>query len=196
VSDAESLAACIRERFPRVERRRCEENRCRLDCMGINHLVILKGEALSSCLRPRRGPQQTKAADFVVFGEFAHRLILALVEMKGKDVDASEAVEQLRNSAEDVRQVLSTCGVPADAVEPIPLVLARSWPRPAHAVITKKGNRVAFSGKRYSVIPGKCGVRLTDVAARLQQRSGAACHTPLSTFGMMNRKRSSVIHFS
>ncbi|MGH7381530.1 MAG: hypothetical protein ACREKR_04780 [Candidatus Methylomirabilales bacterium] len=92
-------------------------------------------------------------------------MIVAAVELKGKDTDASEIAEKLRNGTLAVSDVLVKIG--EDGVQPefYPMVLSKGW-RSTHEVVAIKKVKVIAWGQSYDIIRGRCGESLLEIIRR------------------------------
>jgi hypothetical protein len=134
----------------------CSERSCKLKLVGLGNYVVLKGEKM-------RG--DCKICDCLIFTENADGLI-GLVELKSKNANATEIEEKLTNGLEIASRLLEKCGIKYVNVDFYLIVLSKNWRSSEYQVI--KSRKVQFRGKRYDIIPRKCGLSFLDLISRLR----------------------------
>ncbi len=133
----------------------CREGRtCRLAPDGLGTHVILKGEDLN---RPGR------ICDCVIFTADGE-LIVALVELKGKNPSASDAEEQLQNGADFALQALQDCGWPYHKCTFHHIVLHSGIHISAHRVLSNK--KITVRGQGYRIMIARCGQSFAAIMAQ------------------------------
>lgn len=135
--------------------RRCAQRNCRLVLDGLGNHVVLKGEFIC---------KDRKICDCIIFVQNRH-VIIAIAELKSRVAHSVEILEKLRNGSEIALDILEHCSQAHVEFEFYHIVLAKSWSTSEYRVITNRKIRVR--GKKYSIIPKRCGCSLSDLISRL-----------------------------
>jgi len=139
-----------------VLRERCSEKGCELRLHGLGDLVILNGDGLC---------QDRKMCDCIIFSE-SDDLIVGIVELKGRTVHASEVIDKLTNASEIAAGILESASRGRLSFQVYHLVLAKRWSTSEYEVLRHR--RITVRGRRYHVIPKRCGISFSEVIASLQ----------------------------
>jgi hypothetical protein len=135
---------------------RCSEKGCRLRLDGLNNYVVLKGERI--CL-------DRKICDCIIFTENDY-IIIGIVELKGKTEHSSEIIEKLTNGSLTALDILERCSDDRVKFEFYHLVLCKSWHPSEYRVIVSR--KIIVRGKKYDIIPKRCGVSFFAVISSLR----------------------------
>lgn len=146
----------IKAKFPHARLAGCKESGCELRLRSLKNHIVLKGEKLC---------QGRRMSDCVIFVEGVC-LIIGIVELKSKTIHATEVLEKLTNTSDVALNVLGQCRPAASAQVFYHLVLAKRWRTSEYKVITRR--RVMVSGKKYHVIPARCGTSFSAVISKLR----------------------------
>ncbi|MCX5637423.1 MAG: hypothetical protein NTX52_06990 [Planctomycetota bacterium] len=127
--------------------------------MRLNHLanrVVLRGESICG---------DRKICDYLVFVADGN-IVIGVVELKGKTVHASEAIEKLANGTEIALQMFDQCTNNRPKFQIYPLVLAKSWDTSQYEVLTSRTFTVR--GVKCRILPKRCGVSFSEVISSLR----------------------------
>jgi len=131
---------------------RCAEQHCELRLDGLSNYVVLKGEQVC----PDR-----RMCDCIIFVATESGVTIGIVELKSKTAHASEVIEKLTNASESALEILDGCGVRTAKPEFWHLVLSKRWDASEYRVITNR--KIIVGGKKYPVIPKRCGTCFSAV---------------------------------
>ncbi|MFN3384145.1 MAG: hypothetical protein ACK401_04550 [Archaeoglobaceae archaeon] len=118
---------------------------------GLKEYIILKGEEIC---------EGRKACDCIVYSSIDDKLIVAVVELKSKDVHASEIREKLENCLNETSRILEECCHHAKAEFHL-LVLHKGMSRPEYNMITSK--EIEFKGEEHPILLEKCGSSFSEI---------------------------------
>jgi hypothetical protein len=135
---------------------RCYEMGCRLKLNGLNNYVILKGEKM--CI-------DRKICDCIIF-TIEDYIIVGIVELKSKTVHASEILEKLTNGLKIALDILKECNDNCILYEFYPIVLHKGINSSEYKIIVR--NRIILKGKKYNIIPKKCGTSFSALISSLK----------------------------
>jgi hypothetical protein len=154
---------CIKNDFAETIINHCKERKCKLKLVDLNNYVILKGEKVCEKIC-----SECKICDCLLFIVDTD-ILIGLVELKSKNANASEIEEKLTNGLEIASSILEKCCIEHEYVnfDFYLIVLAKSWP---HAIELRKikNTRVRFRGKKYDILPKKCGLSFTELVSSLK----------------------------
>lgn len=128
---------------------RCRDQGCRIGCAKLPRHAILKGEILVAD-RPM--------CDCVIVID-SSPVVVALVELRSRSVDATKVVKKLQNATAVATQIMARIGLTDYVLAH--MVLARGWRTSEYRVLTS--NSVAHLGRHYHILPRRCGCELNDV---------------------------------
>lgn len=151
-----SFIDCVKNDFSNAVISNCQEGRCKLNLDGLNNYVLLKGEIICT---------DRKICDCIIFTK-DNLIIIGTIELKSKDIHASEIVEKLTNGSEIALDIINKCKVDYMKFEFYPLVLWKSIRTPEYKVITSK--KIIVRGKKYNIIPQRCGCSFSTVISRFR----------------------------
>lgn len=147
---------CIKNNYPNAIIPRCYEMGCHLRLNGLNNYVILKGERMC---------KDRKICDCIIFTSDNY-IIIGIVELKSKTVHSSEIIEKLTNGLKIALDILEECNDKCMMYEFYPIVLCKSWHTSEYRIIIK--GKIKIKGKRYNIIPKKCGISFSTVISSLK----------------------------
>jgi hypothetical protein len=110
---------------------------------------VLKGERIC---------QDRRICDCIIF---TGGIIIGIVELKSKTAHSSEIEEKLTAGSEIALNILEGCSDNDIKFEFYHLVLAKKWHSSEYKVITSR--KIVVRGKRYDIIPKRCGVSFSAV---------------------------------
>ncbi len=139
-----SIVSCIKKRFAYAVIKKCSESNCQLKLNGLSNYIVLKGEKICN---------DRKICDCIIFKE-NHHIIIAVIELKSKNIRASEIREKLTNGREKGLMVLEKCN-DNDTIDFFHIVLYKNIRVPEYRVIAAE--KIMINGKRHPVILKKCG---------------------------------------
>ncbi len=155
-----SVIDCINIEFADKTIKRCSEKGtgCKLKLNTSQEHVILKGEKICS---------DRKIGDCIIFVNQNNTLIVGIVELKSKHIDASGIEEQLTNGSKSALKMLKKCPDAYNKSEFYPIVLAKGWGRTSrHAVI--RNTKIQFGSKKRRIITKKCGDSFLEIISQLK----------------------------
>lgn len=135
--------------------RKCEEQGCKLRLNGFKEILLLKGEKINN---------DKKMCDCIIFIEEEIYSGSSIVELKSKTVHVNEVIQKLSNSAETALNLWKECSKKINKFELYPIVLAKKWRNSEYKTLTSK--KISVGGKKYYIVPGKCGSSLLDLLKR------------------------------
>ena len=135
---------------------RCYEMGCRLKLNGLNNYIILKGEKM--CI-------DRKICDCIIFIS-ENYITVGIVELKSKTVHASEIVEKLTNGLKIALNILNECNGNCILNEFYLIVLHKSIHISEYQKIIR--SRIELEGKKYNIIPKKCGTSFSALISKLK----------------------------
>lgn len=147
---------CVKSKFTNAIITRCSEMGCRLKLDGLSNYVILKGERIC---------QDRRICDCIIFIR-DDSIIIGIVELKSKTAHSSEIEEKLTNGSLIALKILERCCDNSVKFEFYHLVLSKSWYSSEYMVIISRKIRVR--GKKYEIIPKRCGVSFSKVISCLK----------------------------
>jgi|Deesub1362B_J571_1020462.scaffolds.fasta_scaffold00956_7 hypothetical protein len=148
---------CISNNFNNAIIKRCSESRCRLRLDGLNCYIILKGEKVC---------RNKKICDCIIFTEENNIHIIGVVELKSKTVHANKVKEKLEEGSKIALDVLKECVKMPNSLDFYHIVLAKRWSTSEFRMITSL--KIWINGKRYDIIPKKCGTSLAELISSLR----------------------------
>ena len=151
-----SFINCIKNNFSNAIRVSCRERRCKLSLNGLSNHVVLKGEKICT---------DRKICDCIVFA-IDNCVIIGIVELKSKDIHASEIVKKLTNGSEIALNILERCKSNYMKFEFYHLVLWKSCDPTEYEVITSR--RIIIRGKKHKIIPKRCGSSFSEIISKLK----------------------------
>ena len=134
---------------------RCSERDCKLKLDGLSNYVVLKGEKIC---------RDHKICDCIIYIKKDH-IIICMVELKSKTVDSSEVEEKLTNGSVIALDILGRYDE-CMKVKFYHLVLSKRWRTSEYRVLTSR--KIIVRGKKYDIIPKRCGVSLSEVVSDLK----------------------------
>jgi hypothetical protein len=149
------LINCIRSKFNDAAVPNCSERGCDLKLGNFNDSVVLKGERIC---------RDRKMCDCIIFAEKG-KIIIGIVELKSKSADPDEIEEKLINGSNVSLEILKACHEQT-IFDFYPIVLSESWRRSEYRIIKKINIRIM--GRKCWIIPGKCGVSLSEIISGYQ----------------------------
>lgn len=147
---------CIKNNYTNAIIPRCYKMGCHLGLNGLNNYVILKGERICT---------DRKICDCIIFTSDNY-IIIGIVELKSKTVYASEIIEKLANGIKTALDILEEGNDNCMKFEFYPIVLYKSLHPAEYKVITSR--KIKVKGKRYNIIPKKCGISFSTVISGLK----------------------------
>jgi hypothetical protein len=135
---------------------RCSEIGCHLRLNGLNNYVVLKGEKIC---------KDRKICDCIIFTSDNY-ITVGIVELKSKTIHSSEIVEKLTNGLKTALDILEECNDDCMRYEFYHIVLCKRWRTAEYEVITHR--KIQVKGKRYNIIPKKCGISFSNVISGLR----------------------------
>jgi hypothetical protein len=151
---------CINIEFADKTIKRCSEKGtgCKLKLNTSYEHVILKGEKICS---------DRKICDCIIFVNQNDTIIVGIVELKSKHIDASAIEEQLTNGSKIALKILKKCPDTYNESNFYPIVLAKGWGRASkHAVM--KNIKIQFGSERRRIITKKCGDSFLEIISQLK----------------------------
>lgn len=148
--------SCIKNIFANAVAKDCSEMGCKLRLNGLHNHVVLKGEQICT---------SRKMCDCIIFAT-NKRIIIGIVELKSKTAHPSEIIEKLTNSSEVALSTLEKCRRNFTRLDFYHIVLCKGWDSSEHRVITSR--RIVVRGKKYDIIPKRCGVSFSEVISSLR----------------------------
>jgi len=136
--------------------KRCSEQSCELKLDNLNDYVILKGEKLC---------QQYKICDCIIFTSDNDNII-GIVELKSRTIHAHDIEDKFNNGMEKVIKILEECDVNSKNFEFYFIVLSKKWSNSEYVMC--KNIKIKIRGKKFSVIPKKCGDSFSAIIANLR----------------------------
>lgn len=155
-----SVIDCINIEFADKTIQRCSEKGtgCKLKLNASHEHVVLKGEKI--CI-------DRKICDCIIFVNQNNKLIVGIVELKSKHIDASGIKEQLTNGSKSALKILKKCPGTYDESEFYPIVLAKGWGRASrHAMI--RNTKIQFGSEKRRIITKKCGDSFLEIISQLK----------------------------
>ena len=155
-----SVIDCINIEFADKKIERCSERGtgCKLKLNASYEQVILKGEKICS---------DRKICDCIIFVNQNDTIIVGIVELKSKHIDASAIEEQLTNGSKIALKILKKCPDTYNESNFYPIVLAKGWGRASkHAVMNNI--KIQFGSKRRRIITKKCGDSFLEIISQLK----------------------------
>jgi hypothetical protein len=146
---------CIKNDFAEAIINHCEEKSCKLKLVGLNNYVILKGEKVREKICSER-----KICDCIIFTLGGEYVVIGIIELKSRTVHASEIEEQLTNGLEVALDILKKCNDEHLKLDVYPIVLSKARSSSELRMIASK--RIRVGGKKYDIIPKKCGLSFTE----------------------------------
>jgi len=146
--------AYLNKRFPSAIAHSCRRGNCtlRLDGAAFREITIVDADEYA-----RLGRHRKRICDFFLFAT-ARKLLVVVVEMKGGEVDASTAVQQLSSGARECETLVArgvACGFHA--------VLLHGGGIHASQIKILRGRGVRFRGKAYPITSRRCGSLLQEI---------------------------------
>jgi len=133
-----------------VERKRCREGQARLSMKEIGSKVIFNFEG--TC-------QQVRMCDCIIFIEAEGGLLVVVVELKSRTVEAENVLKQLQSCTRVAERILAIVTKDCRDVKFGAVVLARRLHSTEHAMLSKTS--LLFQGKKKFVLPKTYGSRGT-----------------------------------
>jgi len=155
-----SVIDCINIEFADKTIKRCSEKGtgCKLKLDASYEHVILKGEKICN---------DRKICDCIIFVNRDDTIIVGIVELESKHIDASAIEEQLMNGSKIALKILEKCPDTYSESNFYPIVLAKGWGRASeHAVM--KNIRIQFGSKKRRIITKKCGDSFLEMISQLK----------------------------
>ena len=155
-----SVIDCINIEFADKTIKRCSERGtgCKLKLDASYEHVILKGEKICN---------DRKICDCIIFVNQNDTIIVGIVELKSKHIDASAIEEQLTNGSKIALKILKKCPDTYSESNFYPIVLAKGWGRASkHAVM--KNIKIQFGSKKRRIITKKCGDSFLEIISQLK----------------------------
>ncbi len=140
-----TVISCIKKDFADMIIARCSEMGCKLKLNNLNNHVVLKGESIS---------HDGKICDCIIFAR-DNPVIIGIIELKSRNIHSSEIVEKLTNGSEIALGILERCHNDDMKFEFYHIALCKSWRSSEYRVI--KSRKIVVNGKKYNIIPKKCG---------------------------------------
>jgi len=155
-----SVIDCINIEFADKTIKRCSEKGtgCKLKLNASCEHVILKGEKICS---------DRKICDCIIFVNQNNTLIVGIVELKSKHIDASGIKEQLTNGSESALKILKKCPDTYNVSEFYPIVLAKGWGRTSKHVMIRN-TKIQFGSEKRRIITKKCGDSFLEIISQLK----------------------------
>ncbi len=147
---------CIKSNFTNAIIARCSEMGCRLRLNGLSNYVILKGERIC---------EDRRICDCIIFTR-DNCMIIGIVELKSKTIHSNQIIEKLTNGSKIALDILEECSDNGMNFEFYHLVLCKRWHSSEYRVIISK--KIIVGGKRYDIIPKRCGVSFSAVISGLK----------------------------
>ncbi len=148
---------CIRSNHTNAIIRRCSEKGCSLKLDGLGNRIVLKGEIIY---------EDRKICDCIIFAG-DNCIIIGIVELKSKTIHSSEIREKLENGSEIALDILEKCSSNRVKFEFYHVVLSKGWRSAEHKIISRR-NKIKVRGKRYDIIPKRCGVSFSMIISSFQ----------------------------
>ncbi len=155
-----SVIDCINIKFADKKIERCSEKGtgCKLKLNASYEHSIIKGEKICN---------DRKICDCIIFVNYDNTLLIGIVELKSKHIDASDIKEKLTNGSEIALKILEECPDTCNTSEFYPIVLAKGWGRASkHAMI--RDAKIQFGSERRRIITKKCGDSFLDIISQLK----------------------------
>jgi len=122
---------------------------CMLRLNGLSNYAVLNGERIC---------KNRRICDCIIFTEGN---IIGIAELKSKTTHSSEIEEKLTNGSKIALNILEECSGNDIKFEFYHLVLAKRWHSSEYRIITSR--KIIVRGKRYNIIPKRCGVSFSVV---------------------------------
>ena len=151
-----TILKCIEKQFKSSVRKTCSDAGCTLKLNDLTDHIVLKGEEIF---------KGKPICDCIIFVK-GSKLLAGVVELKSKTVDVSQVRLQLANGLKFVFETLKKCSI-GSKPEPIKcyvIVLAKKWRKSEFNVI--KNRKIEFQGKKYFILPKRCGTSLSDIISK------------------------------
>ncbi len=155
-----SVINCINTEFADKKIERCSERGtgCKLKLDTSYEHIIIKGEKICN---------DRKICDCIIFVNQNGAIIVGIVELKSKHIDASDIKEQLTNGSKIALEILKECTDTCDTSEFYPIVLAKGGGRTSeHAMI--RNAKIRFGSKKHRIITKKCGDSFFEIVSQLK----------------------------
>lgn len=151
-----SVIDCIKGNFTDAIVARCSERGCKLRLSGLGNHVVLKGERVC---------KDRRICDCIIFTRDSY-VIIGIVELKSKTIHSGEIVEKLTNGSEIALDVLRECSDNCPTFDFYHIILCKSWHPSEYRVIVSR--KIIVRGKRYDIIPRRCGVSFSALISSLK----------------------------
>ena len=122
------------------------------------NMPILKGEKICS---------DRKICDCIIFVNQNNTLIVGIIELKSKHIDASGIKEQLTNGSKSALKILEKCPDTYNKSEFYPIVLAKGWGRTSRSAMLRN-TKIQFGSKERRIITKKCGDSFLEIISQLK----------------------------
>jgi len=152
ISGADLMVERVRDSWRSAVVRRCAESGCSLGLGGLPKHTVLRGEKLV---------RNTRICDGLVFVG-GSTLLVALVELRSRTVDVSAVKDKLENGTRMVTSWMKR--LDCRGYELYHIVLAKKWRTPDYEALRTRP--IKYQGRRYYIIPAKCGVSLAELLRR------------------------------
>ena len=155
-----SVINCIDIEFADKKIERCSERGtgCKLKLNASQEHIILKGEKIYN---------DRKICDCIIFVNQNDTIIVGIVELKSKHIDASAIEEQLTNGSKIALKILKKYPDMYNESNFYPIVLAKGWGRASkHAVI--RNMKIQIGNKKRRIITKKCGDSFLEIISQLK----------------------------
>lgn len=133
----------------------CDDNGCTLRLNDLNDYIIMKGERI--CI-------DRKMCDCIIFKN-NNIIIIGIVELKSKNPHVNDIEEKLNNSSAKAIEIFEQYCERNIKFELCHIVLAKRWKPPEYDLI--KSKKIRIRGKRYDIIPKKCGDSFSTLISSL-----------------------------
>ncbi len=148
---------CIKSGFAEAIVNHCSERSCKLKLTGLSNHIILKGEKICN---------DRRICDCIIFTIEDEQVVIGIIELKGRTAHSSEIEEKLTNGLEIASDILEQCNIERFKSEFYLIALCKSLKSSEYRIISSR--KIYFRGKRYDIIPKKCGLSFFNLILRLR----------------------------
>lgn len=144
----------IKNKFSAALRNSCSKDQCTLSLQSLTSYTkcIIDADKYRGLCH-----LESKLCDLLIF--VANSFLIAIAcEMKSGRVNASTAVEQIQNGANECDKILES----DSASRFIPLLVYGKIQHPSELKVLQ-ARKIRFRGSNYPIIRAKCGSRLVDI---------------------------------
>ncbi len=152
-----SFTDLLREKYKRYLLDKCKEKKCKIVLKDLNNYIILDAENIY------KKSSNGKMCDCIICTIFDNdqRKKVAIVELKSKNLTASEVYEKLQNGGDLIQNILKENQIKYSPSEFYLIALAKRWDQTELRMIESK--KIRINNKKLFIITEKCGKTLLEI---------------------------------